>query len=135
MARLVLQAGHVDDMRSHVAAEAPLEACGLVAGKDGQSARVFLIENEEASRTHFRMDARQQYKAFVEMERSGWELLAIYHSHPNGPPGPSRTDLAEAAYPGVVQLIWSPQMNGWDCQAFFLDGGQVVPTEFQVASE
>lgn len=135
MAQFVLLAGHIGAMQSHVAAEAPLEACGLVAGKDGRSAHIFPIDNEEASRTHFRMDARQQYEAFVQMERSGWELLAIYHSHPNGPARPSKTDLAEAAYPGVVQLIWSPQTNGWDCRAFFLDGGQIVPTEFQVASE
>ena len=135
MVHLVLRVGHMDIMRSHVAAEAPLEACGLVAGTDGQSAYVFGIRNEQASRTHFRMDAKQQYEAFSKMVGAGWGLLAIYHSHPTGPAGPSETDLAESAYPGVVQLIWSPQKGGWGCHAFFVDGGQIVSTEFHVVEE
>lgn len=129
MPQLVLRADHVESMRAHVLVEAPFEACGLVVGKDGQSVQVFAIRNEETSRTHFRMDAKQQYEAFLEMERGGWDLLAIYHSHPTGPAGPSHTDLAEASYPGVVQLIWSPQPNGWECQAYLLDGGQITPME------
>lgn len=121
-------------MRAHVAREAPLEACGLLAGSEGLSASVFPIRNEEASLTHFLMDAKQQVQAFMAMERAGCHLLAIYHSHPAGPPRPSRTDLAEVTYPGVVQLIWA-QAGGWDCFAFLLDEGQVQPLKYQLLSE
>lgn len=122
-------------MRSHVTADSPLEACGLVAGRQGRCTQIFKIRNEEASGTHFRMDAMQQYQAFVTMERNAWDLLAIYHSHPVGPAGPSRTDLASAMYPGIAHLIWSPRPGGWECQAFFLDHGTINPAELEVERE
>jgi proteasome lid subunit RPN8/RPN11 len=111
-------------MRAHVAAAAPQEACGLLAGANGGSRQVFEITNELASPTHFSMAPREQLAALLEIERRGWELLAIYHSHPAGPPRPSRTDVSEARYPGVVHLIWSPDAGEWSCRAFLLDGGE-----------
>jgi len=41
------------------------------------------------------------------MEAEGLELIAIYHSHPDGPARPSATDVANAYYPDTVQLIIS----------------------------
>jgi len=71
-------------MREHVAREAPYEACGMVAGREGQSAHVFPIPNELRSPTRYRMEPRAQLAAFEAMDEHGWELLAIYHSHPQG---------------------------------------------------
>jgi len=135
MTKLVLRVDDMEAMLSHVTAGSPLEACGLVAGRQGRSTQVFKILNEEASRSHFRMDAMQQYQAFVAMERNGWDLLAIYHSHPAGPAVPSRTDLAEAMYPGVAHLIWSPRPGGWECQAFLLDDGMITPAGLETERE
>lgn len=121
-------------MRAHVAAEAPLEACGLLAGVGGRSVHVFRIENELASPTQFRMEARQQVDAFLQIEKNAWELLAIYHSHPAGPPSPSKTDLAEALYPGVAHLIWSFDLS-WNCRAFLLDGGIIQTLEYELGTQ
>ncbi|UYN89712.1 MAG: M67 family metallopeptidase [Anaerolineales bacterium] len=140
MRRLRIAPEHMRQMAAHVAASSPLEACGLVAAGlvaaslggagDESSAHVFLIQNELASSTHYSMQPRQQLDAFMEMERQGWELLAIFHSHPSGPPAPSQTDIAEARYPGVAHLIWAPDAQGeWRCRAFLLDEGQVVELE------
>lgn len=119
-------------MRAHVGAEAPLEACGLLAGASGRSRQVFLVRNELASATHYSMAPSEQLRAFMEIERAGWELLAIYHSHPNGPPHPSQTDLAEAHYPGVAHLIWTRHGGEWTCRAFLLDGGEVSEVELVI---
>ncbi len=119
---LKIARGHWEQMRAHVAAEGPLEACGLVAGLDQKSHAVFRIQNELASSTQFRMEPNEQLKALLEIERAGWQMLAIYHSHPAGPPRPSQTDVAEARYPGVAHLIWSPKNGEWNCGAFLLDG-------------
>jgi proteasome lid subunit RPN8/RPN11 len=43
----------------------------------------------------------------VEWEDAGLELLAIYHSHPQGPEGPSETDIAMATYPEATYIIIS----------------------------
>jgi proteasome lid subunit RPN8/RPN11 len=53
------------------------------------------------------MDPVQQIKAMLAMEAEGLELIAIYHSHPDGPARPSPTDVALAYYPDTVQLIIS----------------------------
>jgi proteasome lid subunit RPN8/RPN11 len=109
---------HWEQMRAHVAGEAPLEACGLVAGQEGVSTMVFPMENELASQVRYRIPARAQLEAFMDMEENDWEFMAIYHSHPQGPATPSAADLAEATYPEAIQLIWMPLGGDWQCQAF-----------------
>ena len=44
-------------------------------------------------------------KVFEWAEKHDQILLAIYHSHPNGPEYPSPTDLEEDYYPDVIKLI------------------------------
>ncbi len=65
-------------MRTHVQAHAPLEACGLLAGKNNRVEKVLLIENQAKSRVKFRMDPKEQLKAFnwIELEWIGfsWNL-------------------------------------------------------------
>jgi len=63
---------------------------------------------------------QEQVRIFLSLEKLGWDLLAIYHSHPNGPDHPSPTDLAEAAYPETVYLIWFPREGEWACRGFFI---------------
>lgn len=47
-------------------------------------------------------------------------LQAIYHSHPYGSPKPSRLDIQQMNYPGVINLIASPQTM--TLHAFFIKG-------------
>jgi proteasome lid subunit RPN8/RPN11 len=77
------------------------------------------------SPARFRMDPKEQLQAFNHMDEQGWELLAIYHSHPSGPPTPSATDIAEAAYPGVIHLIWSTFEEDWICKGFVIETSRV----------
>lgn len=123
---------HMRQMAAHVAATRPQEACGLLAGRQGSSQQVFPVPNELASATHYSMAPQEQLAALAEIQRQGWELLAIYHSHPNGPPHPSLTDLTEASYPGVAHIIWAPAPSGWSCRAFLLEDGEATPV--QIAS-
>lgn len=109
---------HLDEMRKHVEANLPEEACGLVAGKEGRSQRVYLVENILHSPIRYRMNPEGQLKAFIELEQNGWELLAIFHSHPRGPEHPSATDTDEAYYPEAAHLIWSYTDGEWRCLAF-----------------
>lgn len=113
-------------MREHVAREAPYEACGMVAGLEGRSIHVFPTPNELRSPSRYRMEPRAQLAAFEAMDEHGWELLAIYHSHPQGRAYPSAIDVAEAAYP-VVYLIWAPVGDEWFCLGYWLEGGRIQP--------
>jgi len=105
-------------MRAHVEREAPLEACGLVAGHPGVLEVVYPIRNSMRSSVRYHMDGPEQVKAFVEIERSGLALLAIFHSHPEGPALLSPQDMAELHYPDLLQLLWVRQGETWGCKAY-----------------
>ncbi|HLE51702.1 MAG TPA: M67 family metallopeptidase [Anaerolineales bacterium] len=121
-----LKSEHWEKMRSDVDDRAPEEACGLVAGLDSSSTAVFPITNLLHSQVRFRMDPQEQLAAFKGIDDHDWTLLAIYHSHPQGPHGPSRSDIAETTYPGVISLIWSRFHRKWDCRGYLIQGGEVA---------
>ena len=107
MLPLILPRALLDEMLAHVSGLWPEEACGLVGGVDGHAARLYPVENVRHSPVAFEMEPLQQIKAMLAMEAEGLELIAIYHSHPDGPARPSATDVANAYYPDAVQLIIS----------------------------
>ena len=111
-------------MRDDVQARLPLEACGLVGGSQRRALQVFPVDNALHSPVRYRMDPGEQVRIFLGLEKLGWDLLAIYHSHPAGPNQPSPTDLAEAAYPEAVHVIWFPQAGEWACRGFLNQDGQ-----------
>ena len=121
-----LKSEHWEKMRSDVSQRAPEEACGLVAGLSDSSTAVFPINNLLHSRGRYRMDPQEQLAAFQWIDDHDWLLLAIYHSHPQGPPGPSRSDIAENTYPGVIYLIWSRWRKEWLCSGFIIQGNEVT---------
>jgi proteasome lid subunit RPN8/RPN11 len=121
--KLRLQLSHLAEMRQAVVAAAPEEGCGLVLGIGEKALEVVPIENVLHSPTRFRLEAAAQVKAIMEAALKGWELVAIFHSHPTGPTHPSPSDLAEAAYPEALYLIWDPgPARRWECRAFELIG-------------
>jgi proteasome lid subunit RPN8/RPN11 len=130
-ASLRLAATHWGKMLRHAAADAPLEACGLLAGKDGQVQKVFPMRNAARSAVRFRLDPQEQFDIFSAMEERGLELLGIYHSHPNGPPTPSPTDVAEATYP-VVNLILSAAGGKWQGHSFWIESGGFLEIPLEI---
>jgi proteasome lid subunit RPN8/RPN11 len=116
---------HWKQMLADVNSRPNEEACGLLGGCNARVLEVFPVTNALHSPERYRMDPSEQVHIFVELERRGWDLLAIYHSHPAGPPTPSPTDITEAAYPEAIHLIWSQQAGKWDCHGFIIRDGQV----------
>lgn len=112
---------HWQQMQEHAVRTAPIEACGLVAGKENQSWEVYPITNSLESKTRFRMAEAELVSAMYAMLEKGWGLLAIYHSHPQGPAKPSPTDLAEASFLDSVHLIWAHADSEWDVRAYMYD--------------
>ena len=123
--KLMLRRTTWQAMRRHVNRRAPQEACGLLAGNNGRVEISLGIRNAEQSAVRFRMEARAQWRAFERIEAAGMELVAIYHSHPNGPDHPSQTDIAESMYP-VAQIIWVRVDGEWQARGFQIEGGKVA---------
>lgn len=131
-ARLVLEYSHWNMMREQVTAEAPLEACGLLAGRGERVDQVFLMQNAARSEVRFRLDPLEQLDAFNAIDDRGLEIVGIYHSHPQGPSTPSPTDVAESVYP-VINLIWSQGQQGWEARGFWIEDGSLLEVPVELA--
>lgn len=131
MEKLILPHTAWQTMRRHVRRRAPLEACGLLAGKDGRVELVLAVRNAARSPVRFLMEPRAQWRAFKKIEQLELELLGIYHSHPRGPMQPSPTDIDEARY-AVVQVIWFMQAGDWQASGYWIEAGQVRQVTLQM---
>ena len=76
------------ELHAHAAEEAPNECCGVIVLRDGVAERYVRGHNALAS----------PYRYELEIDPSVWFLeddgyeLAVFHSHPETKPIPSRTD-------------------------------------------
>ena len=129
---LKLRARHWQEMLEHIDYHAPLEACGVLAGKNDRVENVILIRNQAQSPVRFVMDPYEQLEAFNWIDSQGLDLLGIFHSHPAGPETVSVTDIAEAAYE-VVHVVWSRGQNGWTARGFWIENGSATEVALQIS--
>lgn len=94
-----------ESMIRHAQAEAPLECCGLLAGRGGQAWRIYPLPNASQSETRYDADPKALIEAVQGIRREAAEIVAIYHSHPKWPAVPSKTDLRENHYGEVPRII------------------------------
>lgn len=103
-----LTQGQFEQILAQAHAEAPNECCGLLLGRGDVVEEVFPGRNvDETPRTRYVMDPRDQLRAFRTMDERGWDLVAIYHSHPHTEAYPSETDKHRALYPDARYVIVS----------------------------
>lgn len=131
-AALRLSPAHYRLMLQHVQNSLPNEACGMVAGRNDRAEAVFPVDNILNSPARFQMDPVEQLKVLLWIDEQQMQLLAIYHSHPLGPPHPSQTDLDEYAYPDSIALIWWREQGSWQVRGFQIrEGGYIeAPLEW-----
>lgn len=118
-------------MLDYVQQHAPLESCGLLAGKNDLVEKVIFVRNQAESRVRFVMDPYEQLKAFEWIESKQLDLLGIFHSHPAGPETVSRTDIEESAY-NVVHLIWSDGRTQWQARGFWIEDSNATEVALQI---
>ena len=128
---LILSKDHWQEMLQHVERQVPLEACGLLAGKDDQVEKVIPVRNQAQSPARFVMDPYEQLQAFDRIESNGLDLLGIFHSHPSGTDTASVTDIKEAAYE-VVHLIWFRRQGQWQARGFWIEDGSATEVSLQI---
>ncbi len=123
--RLVLPGSLWADMETDVRRKYPEEACGILAGHSTQDLfhvqAIFPMENILHSSRRFRINPQQQVECLYLIQSSGMDLIAIYHSHPNGDIQPSETDQTEHFDPAAASLIWHLVEDRWECRAYILN--------------
>ena len=123
--QLIIGKEYREAVLAHVERELPLEACGLLAGKNDRVEKVFLIRNQAQSPVRFVMDPYEQLQAFDWIDSNGLTLLGIFHSHPTGPEIVSVTDIAEAAYE-AVHIVCSRNSEQWNMRGFTIENGKAA---------
>ncbi|BAW81035.1 Mov34/MPN/PAD-1 family protein [Candidatus Nitrosoglobus terrae] len=110
------------------------EICGLISAREGTPVTCYLINNIAPDpQQQFLMDPQDQIKAMRCMREQGEELFAIYHSHLDIPPWPSKSDLTQVAYPEALYLIISLSIKGvLEMRGFRLREGIYKEIELQL---
>ena len=108
----------------HAEAEAPNEACGLLALRDGVAERYLPCINRLASPFRFELQPPDP-GLVIDLEDEGYEL-AVFHSHPTDSARPSRTDIANIGlWEGRPYLILSRATG--ELAAWRIERGAVEP--------
>lgn len=119
-----------DGLIRHAKADAPNEACGILAGKDNKVEKVYRMENKDKSAESFFMDPQEQLKLMKEIRSSGLDFIGIYHSHPETNAYPSARDVELAHYPEVSYVIVSlKDKDNPDIKAFRIVDQKITPEE------
>lgn len=129
--RLLLPRAVLGAMIEYVARLAPLEACGLLAGRDDRVETMIGVQNQAGRPDRFVMEPYEQLKAFEWIESNRLELLGIFHSHPAGPETASPTDIAEAAY-AVIHVILAYNGTDWHARGFRIERGLATEVPLQI---
>ncbi|WP_293617621.1 M67 family metallopeptidase [Salinisphaera sp.] len=114
----------------------PHEICGILSGtRSGVAEHDHPISNR-AARAHdrFEMDTAEQIALFRDLREAQRHQVAIYHSHPLGPPCPSVHDRAGHGYPRVPALIVAPCANGPKLAAWWLTPDDARPCPLVIGS-
>ena len=129
---LELSQSLLQEMIAYVDQHAPLEACGVLAGKDARVEKMIGVLNQAQSPVRFVMDPYEQLHAFDWIESNGLDLVGIFHSHPAGPEIVSATDILEAAY-AVVHVILSRTGMQWKARGFWIENGEAKEVTLQIS--
>jgi [CysO sulfur-carrier protein]-S-L-cysteine hydrolase len=117
----------------HGLREFPNECCGVIAGRGGEPVRVIPMKNIDASPVTYRLDSREQFRVFEEMEEEGLELWAFYHSHTHSEATPSETDVRLAFFPDSRYLLLSlADREAPVLRSFFIRDGEVSEEELTI---
>jgi proteasome lid subunit RPN8/RPN11 len=129
---LTVNPGILDQILQHAESAYPNEGCGLLVGQTSAE-RFIPITNLSASPTEYEMDPAELIRVLRELRGTGERLVAIYHSHPNGPAELSRKDIERAYYPDAAQVVVSLSDQGHpQTAAFRIIDGAAIPIELHV---
>ena len=104
---LRLSGAIADEMIAHSLDDRPNEACGILAASDGVVSKVFRMANEKASPMRYKMSDREMMAVQDEIDDTGLQMVAGYHSHTRTEAYPSPTDVKEAALGDLLYVIVS----------------------------
>lgn len=96
-----------EQIKIHGEKEAPLEACGYLAGTNDDASEYLVMSNVDRSSEHFSFDPKEQFGAVKTARAKGLSLIAVVHTHPASPARMSQEDIRLANDPFIRYVILS----------------------------
>ena len=119
---MVIPAAILAELQAHAKEALPAEACGVLLLRDGTAERY--VQGRNRLESPFRYELEVDPEVWF-AEDDGYEL-AIFHSHPESEPRPSRTDIANIGLwdgkPYLIMRADTGELRGWR-----IAGGEVSP--------
>ena len=135
MLKLEIPGDIFERMVEQAKAEAPIEACGILAGSDGKVEKLYTMTNADQSRTHCMMEPQEQFAVIKDIRAAGLKMLAMYHSHPETPARPSDEDVRLALTPDVIYVIVSLRnADAPTIKGFLINKGTIAAVPINVSS-
>ncbi len=123
-------------MVAQAKAQAPVEACGILAGRGDRVEKLYEMTNVDNSSDHFMMEPKEQFAVAKDIRSAGLEMLAIYHSHPATPARLSAEDIRLSLTPDVTYVIVSLQdSNRPVVKGFLIENGNVTEVPVEILGE
>ena len=115
---LRLTQAQLDEIRRHGEATYPHECCGILTGEitsDGSRKVMNVVACNNADSTKpqawYQIDPRDLARIQRQAYERSHDILGFYHSHPDCPARWSKSDLAEAHWPGCSYIITSVEQG------------------------
>jgi len=124
----------VDEIYRHALKEAPLEACGYLAGRKNIITKNYPMTNIDESKVHFTFDVNEQFRVIRDVRSNGLEVIAVYHSHPNSPARLSEEDIRLANDPDIYYIVVSAVRSNLDIRSFKIKDGVIKVEKLKVIS-
>lgn len=122
----------LEHIRQIAHAELPNEACGYLAGKEGEITHCYRLTNIDHSLEHFSFDPKEQFETLKDARSKGLEIIANFHSHPETPARPSIEDIRLAFDPQILYAIISLAGPEEVLRFFRIKQGEVSPVNFSI---
>ena len=132
-----LNKANFEKILAHARAEAPVEACGLIAGRiedvNKLIDKVYILTNVDHAEEHFTLDPKEQLAAVKDMRANGLVPLGNWHSHPVSPSRPSQEDKRLAYDSRASYLILSlMDENAPVLNSFHIEGDDAQKEELVI---
>ena len=103
-ASLLLGSGLGGALARIAEAEPHREVCGLVTASPGGDLQVEPVRNVASGRHAFTLDPGEQLRLLLRLRAEGGRVVAVYHSHVDGPARPSAEDGERSVVGGLPVL-------------------------------
>jgi proteasome lid subunit RPN8/RPN11 len=120
---------------AHAQQARPAECCGVLSGDGKLITSIYPLRNEaEQPETRYFASPEDLLVAVRKIRQDGETMMGIYHSHPQSPAYPSKSDVELAFYSDSVYFIVSLAAQV-EVRAFRIGDGEISSVAILIAED